>query len=209
MRAPGRVPPGRAGRLWLARRLGTAERGRDQLDRKLRILVQDQQRMRILAERARTEWRTAFREADTWLLRVALLGGQDAVRAAAAPHLVEVDVTWTSAMGLTCPASVELVGTTGIVDHVDGNAAVAPAAAAFRAALLAGARCAAAEEAVRRLDLEVALTKRRLRALDKRWVPWLQAALQERELVLEQTEQEDGIRARRALAGGPEGGGRV
>jgi len=206
VRAPGRVPPGRAGRLWLARRLGTAERGRDQLDRKLRLLVQDQQRMRILAERARAEWRTAFREADTWLLRAAVLGGQDAVRGAAAPSLVEVNVTWASEMGLTYPATVELASTSGTVDHIDGNAALAPAATAFRVALLAGARCGAAEEAVRLLELEVALTKRRLRALEKRWVPWLQAALRERELVLEQSEQEDGIRTRRALAAAPKGG---
>jgi V/A-type H+-transporting ATPase subunit D len=206
VRAPGRVPPGRAGRLWLARRLDTAERGRDQLDRKLRILVQDQQRMRILAERARAEWRTAYREADTWLLRAAVLGGQDAVRGAAASSLVQVDVTWASEMGLSYPATVELVPTSGTVDRIDGNAALAPAAAAFRVALLAAARSGAAEEAVRLLELEVALTKRRLRALEKRWVPWLQESLGARELALEQSEQEDGIRTRRALAGAQKGG---
>ncbi|MFZ2013470.1 MAG: V-type ATP synthase subunit D [Nocardioides sp.] len=193
--------------MWLARRLQTAQRGRDQLDRKLRILVQDQERMRILAERAGAEWRTAFKEADTWLLRAALLGGQDAIRAAAAGSPAEVDVTWVSEMGLTYPAAVELRSAPGPARSVDANAAVAPTVAAFRAALLAGARSAAAEEAVRRLEQETALTKRRLRALEKRWLPWLQVGLRERELLLEQAEQEDGVRARRALAGDAKGGG--
>ena len=40
-----RIPPGRAGRMWLRRRLATAERGREQLDRKLRILLPDLQRL--------------------------------------------------------------------------------------------------------------------------------------------------------------------
>ncbi len=181
-------------------RLETAERGRDQLDRKLRILVQDQERMRILAERAGAEWRTAFKEADTWLLRAALLGGQDAIRAAAAGSLAEVDVTWVSEMGLTYPAAVELRSAPGRPSR-RRQRSVAPTVAAFRAALLAGARSAAAEEAVRRLEQETALTKRRLRALEKRWLPWLQVGLRERELLLEQAEQEDGVRARRALAG--------
>ena len=39
MTTPGPVvPPGRAGRLWLQRRLETARRGAGLLDRKLRIL---------------------------------------------------------------------------------------------------------------------------------------------------------------------------
>lgn len=186
--------------MWLSRRLETAERGRDQLDRKLRILTQDQQRMRILAERARAEWRSAFREADTWLLRAAVLGGQDAIRSATAPSLAEVELTWVSEMGLAYPATVELQSEPDPAPHVDGNAALVPTTAASRVALLAGARSAAADEAVRRLEEEIALTKRRLRALEKRWLPWLRTALSERELALEQAEQEDGLRARRALA---------
>ena len=197
MRPPGRVPPGRSGRLWLTRRIDAAERGRDQLERKLRILTRDQQRMRLLADRARVEWRQACREADTWLLRTALLGGQDAVRGAAAAYPAEVDVTWVSEMGVSYPAEVDLVPGPE-PPPPDGNAALAPARAAFRTALLAGARCAAAEESLRRVDAEVALTRRRLMALRRRWLPWLERELRERELLLAQAEQEDGARARRA-----------
>ena len=85
------------------------------------------------------------------------------------------------------------------------NAAVAPAVAAFETALAAGVRSAAAEEAVRRVESEVAVTRRRLRALDKRWLPWLEQSLAELELSLEQAEQEEGARLRVASAAAPGG----
>ena len=194
-----RIPPGRAGRMWLRRRLDTAERGRDQLDRKLRILVPERQRLRIRADRRREEWRAAHAEAQTWLLRASLLGGQDAIRGAAPPDLVDLTVRWTSSMGLAYPEDVTLASSGRDLPTLPGNAAIAPAAAAFRAALLAGARAAAADEAVRRLEAEIAVTRRRIRALDKRWLPWLRDALATLELYLEQAEQEDNVRLRRNL----------
>jgi V/A-type H+-transporting ATPase subunit D len=193
------VPPGRAGRIWLTRRLETARRGGEHLDRKLRILMRDHERMRILATEARSEWQEACAEADSWLLRMALLGGEDAIRVAAAPRLLQVDVTWATEMGLTYPTSVVVVPGSEVTFDGGGSAALAPTVAAFRRATLAGARCAAAEEAVRRLEEEVSQTRRRLRAVSKRWLPWLQEALRERDLVLQQAEQDDGIRTRRAL----------
>ena len=38
-----------------------------------------------------------------------------------------------------------------------------------------------------------------MRALERRWMPWLRQALAEREAVLEQAEREDGVRLRRAV----------
>ena len=52
------------------------------------------------------------------------------------------------------------------------------------------------------------MTRRRLHALDKRWLPWLTAALTDLELALEQAEHEDGIRLRRADAATADGAGR-
>lgn len=206
-----RIPPGRAGRMWLRRRRATAERGREQLDRKLRILIPEQQRLQTRADRRRKEWVAAHADAQTWLLRASLLGGQDAIRGAAAPDLVDLTVLWTSSMGVAYPEDVTLAGP-GPDQPVrpdllvlPGNAAVAPAATAFRAALLAGARAAAAAEAVRRLETEIAVTRRRMRALDKRWLPWLRDALATLELSLEQAEQEDGVRTRRTIQ--PHSGG--
>jgi V/A-type H+-transporting ATPase subunit D len=199
-----RIPPGRSGRMWLRRRLATAARGRDQLDRKLRILIPEQQRLRIQADLRRTAWVAACKEARTWLLRAALLGGQDAIRSAAAPHPAELEVVLTTAMGLRYPADAKLVGPADDSPTVASNAAIAPAAAAFRDALLTGIRAAAADEAVRRVTEEIAVTRRRLRGLEKRWLPWLQAALADLDLSLEQAEQEDGIRLRRAIIAEPD-----
>src|SRR5680860_1225152 len=95
-----RIPSGRAGRMWLRRRLGAAERGRDQLDRKLRILVPEQRRLRILADGCQKDWVDACDDASVWMLRATLLGGQDAIRYAAAPVPVDVAVTWTTALGV-------------------------------------------------------------------------------------------------------------
>jgi V/A-type H+/Na+-transporting ATPase subunit D len=201
-----RIPPGRSGRMWLRRRVATAARGRDQLDRKLRILIPEQQRLRIQADLRQTAWVAACEEARTWLLRAALLGGQDAIRSAAAPQPAELEVVWTTAMGLRYPADAKLMGPADDVPSVASNAAIAPATAAFRDALLAGILAASADEAVRRVNEEIAVTRRRLRALEKRWLPSLQAALADLDLSLEQAEQEDGIRLRRAVPPSPIGG---
>jgi V/A-type H+-transporting ATPase subunit D len=196
-----RVPPGRSGRLWLRRRIDTASSGRDQLDRKLRILVPERQRLQILNERSQQEWEAACDEARTWLLRASILGGQDALRGAVAPQFATVAISWTTAMGLDYPVDVQLTGRAPDAPVAPGNAAIGPTAAAFRAALVCGVRLAAAQEALRRVDAEIAVTRQRLRALDRRWLPSLTDALDRLELALDQAEQEDGIRLRRAGSG--------
>jgi len=190
-----RIPPGRAGRLWLRRRIGTAERGRDQLERKLRILVPELQRRRIKAERHRADWAAARRDADTWLLRAVLLGGQDAVRNASAPRPVTVLLHVETSMGLSYPVDATLSPPVQS-PYLPGSTAVVHAGEAHRTALLAGVRTAAAEEAVRRVETETVTTRRRLRGLEKRWLPELQQALAALELSLEQAEQEDNMRLR-------------
>jgi len=199
-----RIPPGRAGRMWLRRRLDTAARGRDQLDRKLHILVLEQQRLRIQADRSRAAWATTCEAARTWMLRATLLGGQDAIRNATPPQPVDIEIVWTTAMGLSYPADVRLVGPGWELPIPSANAAVTPTAAAFRAAMRAGVRSAVATEALNRVETEIAATRRRLRALDKRWLPWLKESLVALDLSLEQAEQEDGMRLRRAAAAQPD-----
>ena len=52
-----RVPPGRAGRLWLQHRLAVAQRGADLLDQKLRILRSEQAHRRLgFADTEITGW---------------------------------------------------------------------------------------------------------------------------------------------------------
>lgn len=200
-----RIPPGRSGRMWLRRRLATARRGREQLDRKLRILVPELERRRLLAAACAQAWAEACEVAETWQLRATLLGGEDAIRGAAAATPVDVDVHWAVTMGVAYPAETRVVTPAGPAPGPVANAAVAPAVAAFETALAAGVRSAAAEEAVRRVESEVAVTRRRLRALDKRWLPWLEQSLAELELSLEQAEQEEGARLRLASAAGAGG----
>lgn len=105
---------------------------------------------------------------------------------------------WTSTVGVRYRADAALVDPVPVSAAVAGNAAIEPATSAFRAALLVGVRTAAAEDAVRRLDAEIVVTRRRLRALDKRWLPWLRRSLAALELAIEQGEREDGMRLRRA-----------
>jgi V/A-type H+/Na+-transporting ATPase subunit D len=192
-----RIPPGRAGRMWLRGRLDTATRGRDQLDRKLRILIADQERLQARKQERQDGWTSDYAVAQTWLLRVTLLGGQDAVRNATPVEAADLQLSWTSTMGLTYPEGADLPDDPS--RSVSGNSAIVPAVAAFRAALLAAAQLAAAQEALRLVEAEVAVTRRRLRALDKRWLPWLRDRLAALELTLDQAEQEDGIRLRRAI----------
>jgi V/A-type H+-transporting ATPase subunit D len=196
-----KIPPGRAGRVWLRRRLDTATRGRDQLDRKLRILIPERQRLRIQLDQRQAAWVGACTDARTWLLRASLLSGQDAILGAAGSESVQADVAWTTAMGVNYPIDIRLTGipTTPLVS---ANAAIKPTATAYAAALIAGVRTAAATEALRRVDGEIAVTRRRLRAIEKRWLPWLHESLRALELSLEQAEQEDGVRLRRAIASG-------
>ncbi len=202
-----RVPPGRAGRIWLRRRLATARRGRDQLDRKLRILQPEVQRQRIRAARSHEEWEAACADLRRWTTRAALLSGQDAFGHAAARSPARVELTWETAMGVRYPQSATVQRAPEPAVLAD-NAAVSPAVEAATVALLAGVRAAAADEAVRRIEGEIAVTRRRLRALDERWLPWLTTSLAQLELALEQAEHEEGVRLRRAVAGAATGPGR-
>jgi len=195
-----KVPPGRAGRLWLRHRLVIARRGRDQLDRKLRILSAERQRIRLQADQQMREWETACAQASSWLLRLAVLGGQDAVRSAAAAAPAEVRLTWRTTMGVRCPSDAVISRPPSDSSVAPGNAVAQVTVHAYDAALLAGARAAATAEAARRVEAEITVTRQRVRALDKRWLPWLQDALHQLDLTLEQAEQEDSTRLRRGVA---------
>lgn len=201
MPAPSRVPPGRAGRLWLRRRQAVAERGRAQLDRKLRILLPQQQSQRMRASRLREECVDASADARTWVLRATVLGGEDALRSAAPLEQAEARVSRQAVMGVDLPIDAD-VRFPAPSQFPAANAAVVPAADAVRRAVLVAVRLAAAEEALRRLDAEVGVTRRRLRAIETHWLPWLEGERGRLELALEQDEQDDGLRLRRAAAEG-------
>jgi V/A-type H+-transporting ATPase subunit D len=203
-----RMPPGRAGRLWLMARLRSARLAADLLERKLRILRTEQQRFAMLTRRTGERWRADWLAADRWGVRGALLGGQREVRLSTTAAPAEVEVAWASVMGVRYPAGADCrAPEPSDADRGPGTAALVEATTAYRAAMTAAVAHAAAEAARRTVDAEVAATRRRRRAIADRWIPRLETALRELTAELEETERAETVRLRWAAAHARPGGG--
>jgi V/A-type H+-transporting ATPase subunit D len=196
-----RIPPGRAGRQWLRHRLDTARRGVDLLERKLQILRSERDRFRLLADHTGAAWRDRSGEAEAWLLRAAVLGGQREIRLATGALPATVSTDWSSVMGVRYPAQMTCtLPEVSPVARPPGNAALAEAAAAYRAALEAAVRYAAAETAYRIVDAEVDEVRRRRHAIADRWVPFLETAAHDLSQRLEESERSETVMRRWAAA---------
>jgi V/A-type H+-transporting ATPase subunit D len=199
-----RVPPGRAGRLWLRHRLTVAHRGAELLDQKLRILNAERQRLALRLERTDRAWKAASREAETWHRRAALVGGERSLRLAQDGGSAQVEVVWAQSMGVRYPSEATCVvperppSATGM-----GSAALVRAADAYREAMAAAVQHAVAEAAVRVMETEEAATRRRLRAIRNRWLPRLEEALARTEQAMEEGEHAEGVRLRWATGWSP------
>ncbi len=195
---PLHVPPGRTGRLWLRERLVVAERAADVLEQKRRVLLAQSLRLRHLAEETRDSWEDACRLAETWHLRAALVGGEDQFLASA--HLAgeaEARIAWRSTMGLAYPADAECLLPDAVsVGGIADTAALRYAVDAHRAALVAAVAHGAARRAADLVANELEATTRRLRAIERRWIPRLETALREVGGRLDEREREDAVRAR-------------
>ena len=189
------VPPGRAGRLWLTRRLAVARRGADLLDRKLRILREETRRLRDAAAQSAADWDRCCADAERWLLRASMLGGERAIRLAAGGPAADVTISYGSTMGVRYPdgAACRIPAPA----EWDGPALTATRQAHGRA-LTAAVRHAAAAEALRVVEAEMLATRYRLRAVKNRWIPRLEQALAEVSLALEEQELADTARLRLA-----------
>jgi V/A-type H+/Na+-transporting ATPase subunit D len=191
-----RVPPGRTGRLWLRHRLDTASRGAALLEQKVRGLRDEQSR---LAQRARCsgeEWAKQAQEAQSWLLRAALVGGQPAIRLAGMNEPAAVTITWTTAMGVRYPSDAVCTLPPADSPSLPGSMAIIRAAQAHRLALDVAVRHAVAIAAERVVGAEVTATSHRVRSLRQHWIPRLQEALARAELELEEQERAEGVRHR-------------
>jgi V/A-type H+/Na+-transporting ATPase subunit D len=189
------VPPGRAGKLWLTRRLQVARRGADLLDRKLRILQAELGRFRDAEARTAAEWVRCCADAERWLLRASMLGGERAVRLGADGQLATVTIPYAVTMGARHPA-----GPTCLIPAPvtwDGPT-LTWTRQAHAAALTAAVQHAAAAEAFRIIEAEALATRHRLRAIEDRWIPRLEQALAEVTLALEEQELADAVRLRLA-----------
>lgn len=198
-----RFPTGRTGRLWLLRRLGTARRGVDLLDRKLRILRGERERFRLLADTTEQAWASAAAEAREWEQRAAVAGGRRALRHASGLVVAEATVEWRTVMGVRYPSSVRCT-VSAVPASAAGHAcaALAEAALAYRRAVDAAVQHAAAAAALRAVDAELTAVSRQIRAIEGRWVPRLEAALGGVEQRLEESERSENVRLRWAAARG-------
>jgi len=188
-----RVPPGRAGRLWLRDRLGLAEHGLSLLEKKLTLLEQERARLRLLAEHTRHDWHASCLAARTWQLRAELLGGRHSLQLAAPPRAADATVHWTTTAGVRYPNDIDCTLPTDPDDVIAGSITVVAAIAAHRTAITDAARYAAAEAAVRSVDREFTATRIRAQGLRRRRIPDLRAALAHIELALEEQERSEGI----------------
>jgi len=196
------VPPGRAGRIWLVRRLETARRGANLLDRKLHILQGELARLQAAAADTAAQWDRCQADARTWLLRAALLEGERAIRLADDGQAADVRVGYETTMGIRYPATA----TCTVPPTVTWDSPVlAGARQAHRAALTAAARHAAATASVRLVGDEVRVTRYRLRAIQDRWIPGLEQALADVSFTIEELERSDAARLRLAAGLGPVG----
>jgi len=193
---PDRVPPGRAGRLWLRGRIAAARRSAELLDRKRKLLQIEHARLAQASEATRTRWEAACVDGDRWGLRARVLGGASDVALAAAVVAGRADVAleWRNTMGVRHP---EVARTEPAVlpppDAAAANAAVAPAAAAYRRALEAAVDHAAANMSLRVVEAELRATERRQRAIERHRLPTLVEALRRLELYLDELEREERV----------------
>ena len=196
------VPPGRAGQLWLTQRLSSGQRAADLLDRKLKVLRVELERRQEQRERTEARWREAWRTADTWGLRGVMTAGLRELRLATPSTVAHLQISWNTVMGLRYPADASCEpAAVSPADRSPGGAALITATAAYREALRAAAAHSAANAACQVVEAELNQTRRRLRAITKRWLPRLQSSLSRLRQELDETEREENFRRRRAGAG--------
>lgn len=194
-----RIPPGRAGRIWLVARLHAARRGAELLEHKRQALARQRLEVQRETEDARRAWHEAAARAVLWSSRATLLDG--AVRLDLLAGYVQgearVEVSLANVMGAKLP----VLGAVGVGRAEDLSALGASSAAVIAAgacveATRAAARCAAAERAEQELTAELARTSRRLRALERRLIPQHEQALAQLEIALDESQREQAARVR-------------
>ena len=199
---PLQAAPGRAGRLWLVRRLEIATRGVEVLDQKRQTLLREQQRLSETLERSARAWELEARNAIEWNDRALALAGERRLQLATrhAAGRSEVAVEWRNALGALVPAgaSVRFSMSPDFV-ALGGGSVVALAAGAHEQAAVAAADYAAARAAHDAITAELTATTRRQRAIERRWIPEHEKALHRLELALDEREREDIARVRWAL----------
>jgi V/A-type H+-transporting ATPase subunit D len=196
---PLRIPPGRAGRTWIAARLETARRGADLLDRKRQALLREQARVWTEADASRRAWHDALAQAEQWTARATMLDGSGRLELLTR-HVTTratAELAWSSLMGAQLPSLREVaIPTPPALSALGASAAAVFAAQAWCQATRDATRHAVALRADAELSAELGRATRRLRALQKRWIPQHEAALAQLDLTLDETQREQAARVR-------------
>jgi vacuolar-type H+-ATPase subunit D/Vma8 len=195
MTAAVRTPAGRAGRLWLRHRIAVADHGATELERKVQLVSTEVHRRRAELDHNHAVWHSACAEAERWMLRAGFVGGLDSVRQARTTP-VDVTVTWTTTIGVRHPYRATI--DPAAVPDIAMSSALLQARQAFAIALRASADVATAQSALAILEEALVTTRRKARVLRRHWLPRLQVQLHDLNITLEQLEQEDQTRLRRA-----------
>jgi len=192
-----RVPPGRTGRLWLLRRLEVARRGAEVLEQKRGTLLRERLRLAAELSAARAEWERKASPAAASNARALTAAGPRMLRLAALhADPATVAVTRRNVLGVVIPVS----GTLNLGAVPEASAVVTLAAEAHREALSAATSLAVIEAAQNAIETELRKTVRRLRAIERRWIPEHEAELHRLQLALDETELADIARGRWAAA---------
>jgi vacuolar-type H+-ATPase subunit D/Vma8 len=165
-------------------------------DQKLRILHDERRKLELVVQRTERTWAAASEDAQVWLLRGTLLGGERAVRLAATPATADLTITWCQLMGVRYPTAASWSALDTDPSAPPPTAAIAVAREAHRRALEAAVKHAVALAACRELKAEEQKTRRRRKAIDDRLIPRLLAELASLDLRLEEQEHGDAVRAR-------------
>lgn len=200
-----RHPPGRSGRVWLRVRRDVADGAIALLEQKERVLLREQQRLRVLVRRSRGAWDEACRDAQMWSARAASLGGSDVFVFAAPADVATADLHWRNSMGAYYPYEASCgLPKNAFPGTRSGTAATSEAVRATRDATVRAVEFAAAQRAADEVERELVATRRRLRMLRNRWIPAIDDAIRELEVSLEERERDDVARAH--WANGSRGG---
>lgn len=185
--------------MWLVRRLQTARRGAELLDRKRQALLREQARIRREAEDARGAWEQAAADATLWSTRAAMLDGAERLQLLAR-HVegrASLRLSWSNVMGARLPSAQQvLLPDPPPLSALGGSSAAVGLARACVAATRAAARCAAAERAEAELSAELRRASRRLRALQQRLIPQHEQALARLDIALDESQREQAARVR-------------
>lgn len=191
------LPPGRAGRMWLTRRLAVATRGADLLENKLRLLLAEQQEFTLMTERTGAEWEASVAELERWMLQSALLSGERGVRLASDGTDAAVEIAWRLTMGVRYPAeSITEIPPRRPPAFAPDNTGLRHASRAAERAVSAGVHHAVATTALTAVGREIASTRRQLRAIRERWIPRLQSGLFGLVRALDEQEHDEHVRLR-------------